>query len=233
MKLICGMHRSGTSLVARLANVLGAPMGDEEGFHSPDRWNPDGYFEQRDILDVNTRLVNGPWGRAAYFHLPTDRTIRRRAAALETTIGDLVRKYADKVVKENRFCLTLGAWRDLGCEVERLLVVLRHPRSVARSLTRRNHIPDRLALSLWREHHLRLMRHSRDIPQTVLCYDALVQGHEDEMKKLSWFLGCSLIDVREQAREMIDPRPSGEAGILPDRIEATYRTLQLECRQIP
>ena len=42
MKIITGMHRSGTSLVAQIAHRAGAEMGDPETFYRPDRWNPDG-----------------------------------------------------------------------------------------------------------------------------------------------------------------------------------------------
>ena len=67
MKLIAGMHRSGTSLVARLAFELGADFGDPETFYRPDRWNPDGYFEQIDIHAINMPLINGPLWKFSLF----------------------------------------------------------------------------------------------------------------------------------------------------------------------
>lgn len=75
MKLISGMHRSGTSIVAQLFYEAGSDMGNHETFYKPDKWNPDGYFEQTDIHSVNMPIVNGPWGKLSYFFLPSNDTI--------------------------------------------------------------------------------------------------------------------------------------------------------------
>ena len=71
MRIITGMHRSGTSLVARLFYEFGADMGTPEYFYRPDKWNPEGYFEQPDIHAINMPLINGPWWKLAYFWLPS------------------------------------------------------------------------------------------------------------------------------------------------------------------
>ena len=70
MKLISGMHRSGTSLVAQLFFEAGADMGNPSTFYPTDKWNSDGYFEQTDILAINQPLINGFLGRFSYFWLP-------------------------------------------------------------------------------------------------------------------------------------------------------------------
>lgn len=202
MHLICGMHRSGTSLIAGMAHQLGADLGDPDGFHPADRWNPDGYFEQREILAVNRRLVDGPWGRAAYLRLPSERTIGARARRLAGDIERLAERYRRRLVKENRFCLTLPAWRRHGATVDRLLIVFRHPLGVARSLGRRNHIPRRLALRLWCEHHRRLFGAAADVPAACLWYDRLVadaDGAAHEGAKLAWLLGADPERVRRLA----------------------------------
>lgn len=203
MDLICGMHRSGTSLVARVAYEVGADFGDPTGFHPADRWNPDGYFEQREILDVNRHLVNGPWGRVAYLRLPTERTICRRASNISEQLATLATKYRDKAVKENRFCLTLGTWRAHGAAVEKLLIVYRDPSSVARSLGKRNRIPRFLALRLWAEHYRRLLRTAQDIPAACLSYDRMVAdeaGAAGEADKIGWLLGADSKNVVEAMR---------------------------------
>ncbi len=64
MKIISGMHRSGTSLVARLFFEGGANMGNPLEFYRSDKWNTDGYFEQPDIHSINMPLINGPGGNS-------------------------------------------------------------------------------------------------------------------------------------------------------------------------
>lgn len=157
MKLIAGMHRSGTSLVARIFFEAGADMGDPTTFYNPDRWNPDGYFEQADILSMNMPLIHGPFWKLSYFFLPAEATILRRARRRSKQIREVAARYQGKVVKENRFSLTLPAWIEHGCEAEKLLVVLREPAAVANSLRRRNHISLGRAHSLWYDHNRRLL----------------------------------------------------------------------------
>ena len=61
------MHRAGTSLLANLLFELGVPGGDPAGFLPADRWNPRGYFEQLDVLDLNnTALTGQPYSLAGW-----------------------------------------------------------------------------------------------------------------------------------------------------------------------
>ena len=174
MYVISGMHRSGTSLVARLFYEAGADMGEADTFYPADRWNPDGYFEQADIHAVNFPLVNGSWGRLAYFCLPSPRTVLARAERRREQIAQTAITYSDKVVKETRFCLTLPAWLAHGARIRGVLICLRHPSAVARSLRRRNWITLRLAYRLWLVHLQRLTDHLAEIPVWLVRYENIL-----------------------------------------------------------
>ena len=171
MYLISGMHRSGTSLIARFFYEAGADLGDHSTFYRPDQWNPDGYFEQPDFHAVNMPLINGHWGKLAYFRLPSTATIMRRAARLSDQIECTADKYRQQVVKETRFCLTLPAWQQYGAVVDGITICLRHPTAVARSLGRRNRIPSSIAYRLWETHLERLLEHSQGIPRRFVRYE--------------------------------------------------------------
>lgn len=202
MKIIAGMHRSGTSLVARIAYEAGADMGDPSTFYRPDRWNPDGYFEQPEIHAINIPLVNGPLWKFSYFFLPSENTIRRRAR--DRSLAEMIReadsRYRNKLVKENRFCLTLPAWLDQGTEIEQILLVLRNPNEVALSLRRRQRVPLRKGRTLWETHNRRLLdtagRHQ--IPMHITRYDRFLDPetrHEESASALA-FLGIDLAEDR-------------------------------------
>lgn len=85
MKIVVGMHRSGTSVLMNLLQRAGADLGDPAGFYPCDRWNPDGYFEQQEILTANRKLLHGPLGRLAFFSLPA--STRSSCAAVVSKIG--------------------------------------------------------------------------------------------------------------------------------------------------
>lgn len=237
MHLILGMHRCGTSLIARLAALAGADLGDPAGFHPADRWNPDGYFEQREILDVNIALVNGLFGKASYFLLPGSDRVRARARRRADEIRRLGEAYRDRVVKENRFCITLDGWRHVGPTPRRVLLVFRDPRAVARSLARRDHIPHALSNRLWRQHLERALAATDDLERRVLWYDDLIgddAGMEDSIAKLAWLGDLDATALGSHARDVV--RSSGSAppvpaeSELPGEVGRLYRHLIDEAR---
>ena len=204
MRLVTGMHRSGTSLVTRVLQACGADLGDPATLWPGDRWNPDGYFEQADVVRVNRRLTQGAWGRLAYFRLPSDATVMRRARAEAGELRRLSAEYAERTVKETRFCLTLPAWREHGLAPDRVLLCLREPADVARSLGRRNRLPRALGLSLWRQHNERALRACADLRLHVVRYESLLaeSSFEAEVGAALEFLG-------------LDVGPGGVAGLHP------------------
>ena len=53
--LVLGMHRSGTSALARGLQMLGVYLGNN--FLSPQPDNPTGYWEDKNICELNERLL--------------------------------------------------------------------------------------------------------------------------------------------------------------------------------
>jgi hypothetical protein len=64
---ILGMHRSGTSMITRLLNLCGLYLGREEAMLPPSpEDNPDGYWENQSITDLNEEILaslGGSWSR--------------------------------------------------------------------------------------------------------------------------------------------------------------------------
>lgn len=238
MRIITGMHRSGTSLVARLFHEAGADMGDPDTFHTADRWNPDGYFEQPDIHDVNMPLIHGPWGRASYLLLPSEATIARRAAKMSDRIERIARAYDDRVVKECRFCLTMQAWIEHGTRVEAVVICVRPPEAVARSLKKRNKIPLRLGLRLWRQHTERLLAAVGDRPTWIVSYDELFvpSGFRREMLGAFELFGVEVSEEQldELAARCVKPQLRHNRRTdtsYPDAVAATWDRLMAQRRR--
>jgi len=201
LKIVTGMHRSGTSLVARLLFESGADLGDSRLFFRPDKWNPDGYFEQPDFHAINMPLINGRVGKLAYFKLPKTETIIRRSQRFADRIRQVAAKYDHCVVKETRFCLTLPAWLRHGTNVSKLLVCLRSPRRVAESLRKRNKIPIWFGEHLWRVHNERLFENTRGLDVHVLIYERVTdaQTYLDELSRAFQFMQMPLEPARLKA----------------------------------
>lgn len=216
MDILTGMHRSGTSLVARLFLESGADLGDTNSFYRPDRWNPDGYFEQPEIHAINMPLIHGPWGRFAYFCLPSTRTIIARARRQIHRITDTAARFEGKLVKDTRFCLTLPAWLACGVVIDRVVICLRDPAAIAVSLGRRNLAHPAFAYRLWYTHLERLIQHSAGLPRWFVRYERLLDAASlrDEILAASDFLDLRVVDedIRQWQRTIIKPHWNHHTG---------------------
>ena len=195
MIVITGMHRSGTSMVSNLLSDLGVSFGDPTTFYATDEWNAKGYFEQSDVMDLNSRLVTGLRRNVSkverlfctlrYTMMPKASVRARRTEKAHEELERLAAKYADHAVKDPRFCLTLGAWRAVA-EIDRIVVCLRHPLSVAHSLRRRQRYPLALGYRFWNYHFEGLFDLLRDDDDVVFVdYDRLAgPDHAEELDRL-------------------------------------------------
>lgn len=137
--LIVGMHRSGTSALARVVNLMGAFIGNQAELVPPHpSINPTGYWERVDIVVEQDRFLqrNGfGWGTLANFDL--DRIAEDRKHSLASSLRNIVRGMgqgdAPLVIKDPRTCLLLPVWRDV-VAAPVYVVVVRDPRKIAASL---------------------------------------------------------------------------------------------------
>lgn len=219
MKIVVGMHRSGTSLLMNLMQRVGADLGDPRGFYPCDRWNPDGYFEQQSILEINRRLLHGLWGRAAFFFPPSDSTILARGKRLERQLRALTRQYQNKLVKDPRFLFTGLAWENYGAEFSHVLVTLRHPNQVAASMGRRNRLPRFLAMRMIAEHYRRILSFTRNRQTHWVNYDHLVAPNTSvaEFASAARFVGLSFRPEVDSIwyKNLVRMRSSQETGLGP------------------
>lgn len=229
------MHRSGTSLIARLFYEAGADMGNSDTFYRPDRWNPEGYFEQPDIHAINIPLINGPWWKFAYFHLPSTETILKRAEKRKDQIQNTAKAYNGKVIKETRFCLTLPAWLKYGAGVDKILICLRDPIQVARSIQKRNSTTLRHGYYMWHLHNDRILQHANtgNIPIWIVDYNLVLNEntYTQEVGAAFRFFGFNLttsklMDLRNKAvRTQMNHNPE-QVETYPPKVHSLWNKLR-------
>lgn len=214
MNIVTGMHRSGTSFAGNLLFAIGSDFGDPELLLKKDIWNMRGYYENREIVLFNNRLIHGSliddtyWKimnsrlpvkpkhlmisllNAPAFLFPSTTRIVRRARQHPEQLRALAEKYADKVIKDVRYSITLGAWRE-HVSVSKILFCYRHPYEVAMSLKKRQGIPIRLGFWLWQLHNREFFHQAQQVPMLMVHYNHFLQKdlQQEEMKRLYRFLG--------------------------------------------
>ncbi len=196
--VVCGMHRSGTSAIARTFSLLGATL--PERLIPPNEGNPKGHWEPEKVVAYNDKMLSAAgsdlysavdfaddWFAAPGFgdHV---------AGAAEV----LRQEYGDSrfiVIKDPRICLTAPVWdaalARLGYQTHYVLP-LRSPSAVADSL-RRRHLktipydawPRPRGELVWLRYVASAERHTRDKSRATLRFDDFLRGWKGEALRLA------------------------------------------------
>jgi GT2 family glycosyltransferase len=178
---VLGMHRSGTSAVTRVLNLLGVELGADLMAASPD--NERGYWEHSEVVQLHDGLL-----AALGLHwddvrpLPPAWTTTPGAVAAASLLRAVIeRDFAAAPLwglKDPRLCRLLPIWlpvlRTLHIEPH-FVLVLRHPREIVASLAKRDHKAAAVAALLWLRHMLEAERATRGLPRSIVHYADLVE----------------------------------------------------------
>jgi hypothetical protein len=194
--LICGMHRSGTSAMARACNLLGCDLGRTVSGTAHD--NPTGFWENAAVKQFNDEILARlglAWDSVLtppewWWTADWAAGLRGRALAI------LAAEFGDApliAIKDPRMSRLLGFWlevmREFGA-TPHVMVALRHPAEVAQSLARRNRMPRARAYLLWLWHTCDALAHAPAGHSCLVSYAGLLQhgkGSLDEAAALFGF----------------------------------------------
>ncbi len=175
--VILGMSRSGTSAVASMFVAAGFHSGPPSGLLAPNWANPRGYFERREIVELNDQILcaaGATWfqpPRAGSRYEPGGVDRGRAQVVLDelvTEAGPL-----PVVLKDPRIGMLLDLWLPILAERFAPVLVVRHPLEVAASLAARDGSPVPFALAAWELHLVELLRRLQGAQVTVAPYAAL------------------------------------------------------------
>lgn len=203
---ITGMHRSGTSMIARILNLCGLYLGAEEEIMPPDKGNPAGYWQNLEMDQISEAILadfSGGWDfllpimPAGWEHRDSLNQFRtraqRRIASLEAS--------KPWGWKDPRASLTLPFWKALLPNLK-VIICLRNPIEVADSLHKHTGSTAAFAYNLWIRYNQRILH---DIPvddRIITHYDMYFIDATAEIKRLIDWLEWSVNE--EQLDEAIE-----------------------------
>ncbi len=209
--IVLGMHRSGTSVLARLLQASGASPGDR--LVPGSQGNEDGHFEDAFAVETNERLLSALGYRWDDVRpLPGDWMQSDAAATARLEIRDYIRSCLARhrvwLIKDPRMCLVadvwLGALADEG--VGHSVVLLgRHPLEVARSLAVRDGMATGKAMLSWLRHVLAAEQATRDSPRIFLTYDQLLSDTDGAIHRIRQLPGGSRLHSARAADGIVRP----------------------------
>lgn len=195
--VVLGMHRSGTSLTARLLGDLGWYLGRPDELLGPREDNPDGFFERADVQVLNDRLLSeldaswdGPPGPEEVDD-PRDESVDEEVAALVAKM-EADAGAAPFALKDPRLCVLWPLWEPHLPPSATLVLTFRHPAEVAASLQKRDGLPVATGLALWEEYVRRALAASRDRAAVVVRYGDLVAQPQESIAQLAEALGATV-----------------------------------------
>jgi hypothetical protein len=206
---IAGVHRSGTSLIARALSGCGLYLGDDNDLMPPAVGNDEGHWENLKFVEINDEILN-EFG--AGWDSPTDlppnwhhdarlEAMRRKAVRLtDGFVG-----FEHWGWKDPRTSLTLPFWTSL---LPRLQVVIcvRNPLEVAHSLYARNGLSYALSLRLWHAYNDAILRAIPPEQRLVTHYESYFADAQREVERMLRFLTLDPPpDVLVQATQVVKP----------------------------
>jgi hypothetical protein len=132
--IVLGMHRSGTSTIARILAELGVNMGDQ--LLGATSSNPYGHYEDAEFFELNNRIFTDlgvDWNRP-----PTSETLGKVSAELKEEARALITaKSGLWGMKEPKTCFTIRIFGDFLTNPY-FIVITRKAEDIAKSLNVRN-----------------------------------------------------------------------------------------------
>jgi hypothetical protein len=196
--MVVGMHRSGTSAVTRVINLLGVPLGRPDDIYSAAD-NPSGHWESRTLCALNDLILHAFGGfdmgappmPAAWLR---SRRAEQLRGVMRATFDDV---YPDGqwLWKDPRVCLTLPLWRQV-LDDFCIVLVVRNAGPVVRSLHRRegHGYPRLYCHALWDDYNRRAATAAAGLPVVTVDFDAMREDPVQQVKHL--YDGLSLLGVQ-------------------------------------
>ncbi|MDH5711299.1 MAG: hypothetical protein OEZ15_06505, partial [Gammaproteobacteria bacterium] len=204
--LVVGMHRSGTSVLMRGLKTLGIEIGEE--FHDPAADNAKGFWEDKDVLALNEKILRSLGCRWDSIRpVPLASLQGEMFQALRKQAREILRKKKGNTefwgIKDPRFSRLLPFWipifEEAGAQTY-LVMSIRHPVSIARSLAVRDQISEEKSSLLCLSHWIDVLQSNYADKLIVIDYDDFVTKSE---AKLTDIAGRLNINVTSEIKKSI------------------------------
>ena len=212
---VMGMHRSGTSALTGVLQLMGCRLGEKlMGPWQGD--NPKGFFENVKVFRQNEHFLKecgSSWCDPCFYG--ADWVLSRADKEYEANLKGLLKKEIEShtlsAIKDPRLCILLPVWQkalmETGIGVKCVFAV-RSPMEVAKSLQKRDRFSLEHGLLLWMNYMLTAELLTRGLPRVFLSFEHLIEDSENAIatiaKKLDIFFPRSWGDAKNDVLKFLD-----------------------------
>lgn len=179
--IVLGMHRSGTSTVTRMVNMMGAFVGHNEDLIGANEENPSGFWEREDVIAANDALLQHygcEWYALEGWQYNGDKEAELPTDVLKAqfqSVVDTLNKQSSWVIKDPRMCHTLPFWLPY-LNNPALVITHRDPLEIALSLKKRNQFLTQHSLALWEYAVVGILNASRKYHGVHVNYRDIIEN---------------------------------------------------------
>ena len=178
--LVLGMHRSGTSAITRVLNLMGAEL--PQNIMGPGIGNEVGHWEPENLVLLHDQLLSeldsawDDWQSIDLNELTEERYLYYKNR-LQTQIKEEYKDAKLFVLKDPRVCKILPLYKELLEEINveiKVVAQFRNPIDVMDSLQSRDEMLASDASLLWLQYVLNSEKNCRDIERIFIKYDDVI-----------------------------------------------------------
>jgi hypothetical protein len=209
--VVLGMHRSGTSAVTRGLKALGVELGDKL-MPAVAGNNDKGFWEDTEVVALNDEMLRS-LGYDWQSQIPLDRldAMQHALAGFELRAVQLLRSRLENStvfgLKDPRIARLLPFWKTvfvhMGVEASYVLAI-RHPLSVAASLSKRDGFEVAKSGYLWLSHLVPGIAESAGSRRVVVDFDLLMERPKQQLSRIAEALGLPFDETSPEVAEYID-----------------------------
>ncbi len=246
--LVLGMHRSGTSALARIVSFLGAAL--PRHLVPANESNPRGHWESARLVALHDQIlasIDSSWDdwRAPPLRWRDNDTASKFGGKIQQAIDEEYGNAPLIVLKDPRMCRTLPYWMSV---LEKTgirsapIIIVRNPLEVAESLRERDGISFEKAMLLWLRHYLDAEYETRHLARNIVSLDVLLEDWRNLFAQTSGRLGLqwprSISDASQDVREFLDLELHNHRATMaeleahtevPTWVKTAYRALTTLC----
>lgn len=208
--VVAGMHRSGTSAMARLLSLSGATLPERVMAPAPD--NPAGFWEPWEMVALNDRILAA--FDSSWDDVFTLRVADHAAALKSSFLGEaksfLAANFGEAdllVIKDPRASVLAPFWREALTDsgiAPLYVIMVRNPLAVARSLFKRNEFSTQKSVLVWTSYMLAVERDTRGCDRLFVDYDAMLDDWRATLAAVEASMGQALPRSADEAAADID-----------------------------
>jgi len=195
--IICvlGMHRSGTSMLARVLNICGLSLGDSIDVVEQDekslKGNETGHWENTKFSFINREILTIFTGSDNWQSNPNfpeywykDKRLSDTRLKAKKLIKEFDNKYQIWGWKDPRTCLTLPFWQNLLIDRLVFIIPIRDPVDTSTSLYKRNGIDPETGKHLWSIYNEKIVEYTEGHKRIFIEIEKFYNNPIDETKVL-------------------------------------------------